>query len=82
VVTVNDVLANYFALELPMGGWKDSGLGARHGVEGIRKFAKRQSIMVTRFGLRNELHGMPFRPRNYRLLRRLVTLLYGRPRGT
>jgi acyl-CoA reductase-like NAD-dependent aldehyde dehydrogenase len=82
VVTVNDVLANYFALELPMGGWKDSGLGARHGVEGIRKFTKRQSIMVTRFGLRNELHGMPFRPRNYKLLRRLVTLLYGRPRGT
>jgi hypothetical protein len=38
--------------------------------------------MVTRFGLRNELHGMPFRPRNYKLLRRLVTLLYGRPRGT
>lgn len=43
-MTVNDVLANYFALELPMGGWKDSGLGARHGVEGIRKFTKRQSI--------------------------------------
>lgn len=79
-VTVNDALANYMALELPMGGWKDSGLGARHGVEGIRKYTKRQSILVTRFGMRNELHGMPFRARNYRLLKRLVKVLYGHPR--
>ena len=37
VVTVNDAQANYFGLELPMGGWKSSGLGARHGPDGIRK---------------------------------------------
>ena len=31
---VNDAQLNYLALELPMGGWKASGLGARHGAGG------------------------------------------------
>jgi acyl-CoA reductase-like NAD-dependent aldehyde dehydrogenase len=30
-VCVNDAQLNYLALELPMGGWKASGLGSRHG---------------------------------------------------
>ena len=30
-----------------MGGWKASGLGSRHGPDGIRKYTKRQSILVT-----------------------------------
>ena len=47
VVCVNDAQLNYAALELPMGGWKASGLGSRHGPEGIRKYTKRQSLMVT-----------------------------------
>ena len=81
-VTVNDALANYFALELPMGGWKDSGLGARHGRDGIRKFTKRQSILVTRFGMKNEIHGMPFKAKNFQALTRLIKTLYGHPRNT
>jgi choline dehydrogenase-like flavoprotein len=47
VVCVNDAQVNYAALELPMGGWKASGLGSRHGPDGIRKYTKRQSLMVT-----------------------------------
>ena len=43
---VNDAQTNYAALELPMGGWKASGLGSRHGPEGIRKYTKRQSLMI------------------------------------
>src|SRR4029079_1937872 len=31
---------------LPMGGWKASGLGSRHGPDGIRKYTKRQSLMI------------------------------------
>ena len=31
VVCVNDAQVNYTALNLPMGGWKASGLGSRHG---------------------------------------------------
>ena len=33
-VYVNDAMINYMALELPMGGWKASGLGSRHGAAG------------------------------------------------
>jgi len=29
-----------------MGGWKASGLGSRHGPDGIRKYTKRQSLMI------------------------------------
>jgi acyl-CoA reductase-like NAD-dependent aldehyde dehydrogenase/choline dehydrogenase-like flavoprotein len=47
VAVVNDAQVNYAALELPMGGWKDSGLGSRHGPDGIRKYCKRQSLLVT-----------------------------------
>ena len=30
-----------------MGGWKESGLGSRHGADGIRKNTARQAILVT-----------------------------------
>ena len=46
VACVNDAQLNYAALELPMGGWKASGLGSRHGADGIRKYTKRQSLMI------------------------------------
>jgi acyl-CoA reductase-like NAD-dependent aldehyde dehydrogenase/choline dehydrogenase-like flavoprotein len=46
-VCVNDAQLNYVAMELPMGGWKDSGLGTRHGADGIRKYTKRQSLLIT-----------------------------------
>lgn len=47
VSSVNDTAVNYGALELPMGGWKESGLGSRHGAEGIRKYTKKQSLLIT-----------------------------------
>ena len=37
-VCVNDAAINYFALEAPMGGIKQSGIGVRHGADGVRKF--------------------------------------------
>ena len=40
VACVNDAQVNYAALELPMGGWKESGLGSRHGPDGIRKYTQ------------------------------------------
>ncbi|UJA19503.1 aldehyde dehydrogenase family protein [Thermoleophilia bacterium SCSIO 60948] len=45
---VNDTLINYNALELPMGGWKTSGIGTRHGRDGIRKFTRTRSILSPR----------------------------------
>jgi acyl-CoA reductase-like NAD-dependent aldehyde dehydrogenase len=47
-VNVNDVLTNFFALGLPMGGWKESGIGFRHGAYGIKKYVRPGSIVVPR----------------------------------
>jgi acyl-CoA reductase-like NAD-dependent aldehyde dehydrogenase len=79
-VCVNDAQLNYVALELPMGGWKSSGLGVRHGAPGIRKYTRQQALLVTRFGLRREPHFFPYRKPVTRLIGRFVKLLYGRGR--
>jgi acyl-CoA reductase-like NAD-dependent aldehyde dehydrogenase len=75
---VNDANINYFAYELPMGGWKDSGLGVRHGAGGIRKYTRQQAILVTRIALKRDVHFFPYKPRTTKLLGRFVKLLYGR----
>jgi acyl-CoA reductase-like NAD-dependent aldehyde dehydrogenase len=77
---VNDANVNYFAYELPMGGWKDSGLGVRHGAAGIRKYTRQQTILVTRLAMKRDLHYFPYRARTTKLLDRLNRLLYGRGR--
>jgi acyl-CoA reductase-like NAD-dependent aldehyde dehydrogenase len=73
-VTVNDALVNYQALELPMGGWKASGLGARHGAGGIRKFCAEQAILVSRWHLRRDVHMHPYGRRTSLLLSALRRL--------
>jgi acyl-CoA reductase-like NAD-dependent aldehyde dehydrogenase len=78
VVTVNDAQINYLATELPMGGWKTSGLGLRHGAGGIRKFARQQSILVTRLAPKRDPHMFPYKARTTRLLNKGVKLLWGR----
>jgi len=47
-VIVNDVLVNYFVVEAPLGGWKASGLGARHGMESVRQWTKLTAITMSR----------------------------------
>ena len=79
-VCVNDAQLHYLALELPMGGWKASGLGTRHGAGGIRKYTRSQSILVTRLAPKRELHMFPYKARTTGLLGRAVKLLYGRGR--
>jgi acyl-CoA reductase-like NAD-dependent aldehyde dehydrogenase len=78
VVTINDTNANYSALEAPMGGWKLSGLGARHGADGIRKYTKRQTILFTRFAMKKEPYHFPYSKGKSEAIVRLVKLLYGR----
>jgi acyl-CoA reductase-like NAD-dependent aldehyde dehydrogenase len=77
-VCVNDAVINYTALELPMGGWKASGLGSRHGTQGIRKFCRQQSLLVSRFHARKDPHMFPNRAGTTKLLNRAIRLLYGR----
>ena len=43
-VNVNDVMSNGFAFDLPMGGWKHSGVGTRlGGAAGILKYCRPQA---------------------------------------
>jgi acyl-CoA reductase-like NAD-dependent aldehyde dehydrogenase len=78
VVTINDSQINYVALELPMGGWKASGLGSRHGADGIRKYTKKQTLLVTRLAPKKDLHMLPYKGGRTKLIQRLLGLLYGR----
>jgi len=77
-VTVNDAQVNYAALEVPMGGWKTSGLGTRHGAGGIRKYTKQQAILVTKLAPKKDPHMFPYSARKSRLLGRALKFLYGR----
>ena len=58
---VNDALMNYLAQEAPFGGTGESGLGARHGADGIRKYCSRQTILITRFALEPGADDVPQR---------------------
>jgi acyl-CoA reductase-like NAD-dependent aldehyde dehydrogenase len=77
---VNDALVNYYALELPMGGAKASGMGYRHGPGGIRKFTQHQALLVSRINPKRDVYMYPYRPLTTRLFTRVLRLLYGRGR--
>ena len=71
-VCVNDVLVNYAVTEVPMGGWKESGIGYRHGPGGIRKFCAQQSVVIDRFGTKSEINWWPMTAGKVKLFRRAL----------
>jgi acyl-CoA reductase-like NAD-dependent aldehyde dehydrogenase len=77
-VCINDAQINYAALELPMGGWKASGLGSRHGAGGIRKYTAQQTLLTTKLAPKKDLHMFPYSKVKTGLIGRLMRLLYGR----
>jgi acyl-CoA reductase-like NAD-dependent aldehyde dehydrogenase len=77
-VNVNDVLVNYFASDVPMGGWKESGIGYRHGAGGIRKFCRSESLVITRFAGKREPTWYPYTRGRRGLVSRLGRLIYAR----
>jgi acyl-CoA reductase-like NAD-dependent aldehyde dehydrogenase len=78
-VCVNDAAINYFALQAPMGGVKQSGIGVRHGPDGIRKYCTARTIMITpRWAPRREIQMYPYSRTTARLVRGLLRALYRR----
>jgi betaine-aldehyde dehydrogenase len=59
-VNVNDVIVNFITTDVPMGGWKDSGIGFRHGEWGIKKFCRPESRVITRVAGKNEPTWYPY----------------------
>ncbi|ERB54279.1 hypothetical protein N806_24450 [Rhodococcus sp. P27] len=79
-VNINDAFSNLFALGLPHGGWKQSGLGARFGGEyGIRKYTRQQAITMPRGPvMKRELLWYPYTPLRGRFVGRLLRALVAR----
>jgi succinate-semialdehyde dehydrogenase/glutarate-semialdehyde dehydrogenase len=49
-VSVNDSYMAWAAMDAPMGGFKESGVGRRHGPEGIHKYTEQQTILTNMTG--------------------------------
>ncbi len=73
---VNDVLVGFGVSDAPSGGLKESGIGKRHGAEGIRRFCNQQVIVTDRFGLKREMMWYPYSASTERLLSRLIGVLF------
>jgi acyl-CoA reductase-like NAD-dependent aldehyde dehydrogenase len=77
---VNDALINYLAQDAPFGGTHESGLGVRHGRQGIRKYCSQQTILVTRFGPKREPTMFPNKRLATKVFEGLMVLMWGRRR--
>jgi acyl-CoA reductase-like NAD-dependent aldehyde dehydrogenase len=79
---IDDVLINYSVLGLPMGGWKNSGIGVRHGAQGIRRFCRTESLTIPRLPTpKSELLWFPYSKRRRGLIRRIYRFLNARGLG-
>lgn len=81
-VCLNDALVNYFCVEAPLGGIKQSGIGLRHGPEGLRQFCRIETIVEDHplLGWLSPLVDrrltFPYRASTLRLLRRFMRWFY------
>src|SRR5215207_8574890 len=75
---VNDVLVGFLASDVPMGGWKDSGIGWRHGEYGIKKFVRPESLVITRLGQKREPLYFPYTDERRQKLRKLTRFFNAR----
>lgn len=82
-VCVNDTLFNYFCVEAPLGGAKQSGLGFRHGPEALRQFCRVETIVddYPMLGLLSPFIarcvGFPYKASALRAVRWLMRRIYG-----
>lgn len=75
-VAVNNALVATFQLPIPMGGWKNSGLGTRFGgAQGVLKYCRQQSVVEERFSLKSEPLWYPVVPARSRVIARVTRLL-------
>jgi acyl-CoA reductase-like NAD-dependent aldehyde dehydrogenase len=81
-VCVNDVLVNYFCVEAPLGGIKASGMGVRHGPEGLRQFCRIETVIENRLGFSwllpflNHEMWFPYKARTLHLVRKFMKTFY------
>jgi len=77
-VNVNDMIFNMLAPSLPMGGWKESGIGYRNGEYGIQKYCRSSAIVSPRMLTKNEPLWYPYTPSRRELVGKLTNFIGGR----
>ena len=71
-VNINDVIVNYVLMDVPMGGWKESGIGFRPGEYGIKKYCRPESVIVSRLGGKREPTWYPYTKSRRGLISRIA----------
>ncbi|WP_167104494.1 aldehyde dehydrogenase family protein [Mycobacterium sp. DL592] len=75
-VSINNALVATFQLPIPMGGWKNSGLGTRFGgAQGVLKYCRQQSVVEERIALKSEPLWYPVIPAKSRLIAKMTRML-------
>ncbi|MEV5835904.1 aldehyde dehydrogenase family protein [Nocardia sp. NPDC052112] len=75
-VSINNAVVATFQLPVPMGGWKQSGVGTRFGgAHGVLKYCRQQSVVAERIELRSEPNWYPVRTDRSMLMAKVVRLL-------
>jgi acyl-CoA reductase-like NAD-dependent aldehyde dehydrogenase len=78
-VCINNHAIHAFQMPLPMGGWKDSGVGGRFGgAHGIRKYCRAQAIVSDRIEPKSEPHWYPYSPVKNKIIGRIGTFVEAR----
>lgn len=77
-VNINDVFGNLFALSLPQGGWKQSGLGRRNGADAVLKYSRPQSITSARVLPQSEFIWYPYTAMRGAIVHRVGRLISAR----
>jgi len=65
-------------MDVPMGGWKESGVGFRHGEYGIKKYCRPSSVIVSRFGGKREPTWYPYTKTRHGLVGRIARMFNAR----
>ena len=81
-VNINDVVANLMCITAPMGGWKESGIGARFGgAEGVRKYCRMGTVVEPRIKIGSGVNYYSSSPKAAsRMSKQMMWMALRRPR--
>lgn len=75
-ISANNAMMAVFQFPLPMGGWKESGIGMRFGgPNGILKYCRQQAFCDERVDLKSEMHWYPYTEKKSNFSGKMVRLL-------
>jgi len=78
-VMINESSMAYGALEVPFGGWKESGVGQVNGADGLRRYCHAQPIITDRFGAKEEGVWYPYTADKVDGIQKAAKWLFGTP---